>query len=78
MSDDSDAAMKAVLDDMGRHARQAKAKRYAPKPVPAPAAPAVDPHNMTTGELTDVEFEQLLNQQRNSKDESLKDLDVQR
>lgn len=74
MEEDHDAAMRQVLDNMGRHARQAKARRYTPKPVPKPATP--DPHDMTTGEMSEAEFQQLLNRQHNADRE--KDLEVQR
>lgn len=73
---DHNAAMEAVLGDMERHARQAKARRYAPKPQPAaPAKP--DAHDMKTGEITEAELQQLLAQQRAKADE-VKDLEVQR
>lgn len=60
--DDNDAAMKAVLDDMGRHARSAKSKRYAPKPQPQAAAPVVEaaPEGNSMGE---EDFRRLLESQ---------------
>jgi hypothetical protein len=73
--DDSDKAMKAVIDDMGRHARAAKARRYQPKPVQH-AAP--EPHDMSTGELSEQDFAHLLNTQHDSRDEEAKELQVQR
>ena len=48
-------AMDAVLADMGRAAREFKAKKYAPKPQPAPevveAAPEADGSQPTMAEL---------------------------
>lgn len=35
---DEDKAMSAVIDDMGRAAREYKARKYAPKAPPAPEA----------------------------------------
>ncbi len=32
--DDEQAAMRAVVEDMGNHARVAKARKWAPKPKP--------------------------------------------
>ncbi|MBK7865216.1 MAG: hypothetical protein IPJ65_42785 [Archangiaceae bacterium] len=41
--DPDDAAMQAVLDDMGRAAKMFKAKKYAPKPPPEEAQPEAAP-----------------------------------
>ena len=46
---DWDAAMNAVVEDMGKAALQFKGKRYAPKPKPAEKAPEAAPADESGG-----------------------------
>lgn len=71
-TDDHDEAMKMVIENMGRHARLAKARRYAPKRAETPPP---DAHNMGTGEMSEADLQHLLNIQRSDKDD---ELEVQR
>lgn len=59
MKTDEEAAMDAVLEDMGQVARKAKASRYAPKPA-AVAVEVESPAEDAGESLSDEDFEKLL------------------
>lgn len=56
---DLEAAMDAVVADMGRVAMKAKGKKYAPKPPPKAEEPAPEPED-ESGMPTASELESLL------------------
>ncbi len=61
MGDDDSAAMQAVIDNMGEAARQAKVRKYTPKPKPADEAPTdVAPDEAEGGGLTAEDLERLI------------------